>query len=144
MWEPERVGPSSIRARRRRTLGGTTIAFATLLLSQQGYAAQSDPCSAASSVSDVRFALALKDGGAVFHVGEIIPLVLSFTSTARGRYWADVRNYDRSGRLGIETYCVEPEAPDLLCRTSSLGASSAVVWGARGNSMRIHSRLRRN
>jgi hypothetical protein len=85
-----------------------------LLVTNLGRAAQNDPCAAASSVSDVRFALALKDGSAIFHQGEIVPLVLSFTSTAKHRYWADVRNYDRSGRLGIEYYCVEPEAPDPL------------------------------
>ena len=42
--------------------------------------------------------------------GEIVPLVLSFTSSAAERYWADKRDYDRSGRLNIETYCVEPGA----------------------------------
>src|SRR2546426_4132794 len=95
-------------------LSRTTIACAVLLLTKPGWAAQNDPCSAASSVSDVRFALALKDGRAVFQEGEIIPLVLSFTSTTKNRYWADVRNYDRSGRLGTEYYCVEPEPPDPL------------------------------
>jgi hypothetical protein len=30
------------------------------------------------------------------------------------RYSADNRNYDRSGRLSIETYCVEPAARDPL------------------------------
>jgi hypothetical protein len=85
-----------------------------LVLAIQSCAAQSDPCSAASTVRDVRFALALKDGRSVFQEGEIIPLVLSFTSSAKNRYWADDRNYDRSGRLAIECYCVEPEAPDPL------------------------------
>jgi hypothetical protein len=46
--------------------------------------------------------------------GEIIPLALSFTSTTDKRYWADNRSYDRSGRLTIEAYCVEPEARDPL------------------------------
>ena len=92
----------------------TTVAFALLLLTNQAWAAEKEPCSEASSASDVRFALALKDGSAVFLEGETIPLVLSFTSPTKHRYWADVRNYDRSGRLGIEYYCVEPEAPDPL------------------------------
>ena len=34
--------------------------------------------------------------------------------TADKRYWADNRNYDRSGRLNIETCCVGPEARDPL------------------------------
>ncbi|HXJ40111.1 MAG TPA: hypothetical protein VNH18_12610, partial [Bryobacteraceae bacterium] len=83
----------------------TTIAFALLLLTKPGWAAQEDPCSTTSSARDVRLVLALKDGHTVFQEGEIVPLVLSFTSPTKHRYWADVRNYDRSGRLGIEYYC---------------------------------------
>jgi hypothetical protein len=41
---------------------------------------------------------------------------------AKGRYWADVRNYDRSGRLGIEVYCLEPQAPDPLESYFRVGA----------------------
>jgi hypothetical protein len=93
-----------------------------LLLANAGRAAQNDPCAATSSVSDVRLALALKDGIAIFQQGEIVPLMLSFTATAKHRYWADVRNYDRSGRLGIEYYCVEPEAPDPLESYFKVGA----------------------
>jgi hypothetical protein len=76
--------------------------------------AQSDPCSASSSVPGVTFTLAVKDNRSTFQQGEIVPLVLSFTSSAKDRYWADVRNYDRSGRLGIEHYCIQPDAPDPL------------------------------
>src|SRR2546427_2977161 len=92
----------------------TTVAFAVFLLTNPAWAAQEDPCSATSSARDVRLALALKDGRTVFLEGEVVPLVLSFTSPTKHRYWADVRNYDRSGRLGIEYYCVEPESPDPL------------------------------
>jgi hypothetical protein len=66
--------------------------------------------------------LALKDGREVFQEGETIGLVLSFTSTTKNRYWADVRNYDRSGRLEIERYCVEPEGPDPLAAYFRFGA----------------------
>ena len=68
-----------------------------------------DPCSPTSTVTDARVSIAFSDGRTSFREGEIIPLVLSFTSTADKRYWADNRNYDRSGRLNIETYCVEPD-----------------------------------
>lgn len=99
-----------------------TLVFALLLLFKPTWAAEKDPCTATSSVSDVRFALALKDDRAVFQEGEIIPLVLSFTSTTKNRYWADVRNCDRSGRLDIEYYCVEPEVPDPLGSYFKFGA----------------------
>ena len=98
------------------------VRFAAVFLVKAALAAQEDPCAAASSVSDVRFTLALKNGRAVFESGETIPLVLSFTSTAKNRYWADVRNYDRSGRLGTEAYCVTPEAPDPLESYFKVGA----------------------
>jgi len=77
-------------------------------------AAQRDPCSVSASVPDATFTLAIKDNRSDFQQGEIIPLVLSFTSSAKDRYWADVRNYDRSGRLDIERYCIQPDAPDPL------------------------------
>jgi hypothetical protein len=96
-------------------LRARNIALVLLLLAKPASAMeQHDPCSAASSASDVRFTLALRGHGATFQEGEIIPLVLSFTSGTKNRYWADVRNYDRSGRLDIEYYCVDPEAPDPL------------------------------
>jgi hypothetical protein len=90
------------------------IALASLLVALPGWAVQDNPCLAPSSVSDVQVSLAFKGERAVFQEGEIIPLVLSFTSTAKNRYWADVRNYDRSGRLNIDYYCIEPEVPDPL------------------------------
>jgi hypothetical protein len=93
----------------------TAVTSSLLLLTVAAWATQKDPCAATTpSASDVQFTLALKDGNAVFQRGEIVSLVLSFTATTKTRYWADVRNYDRSGRLGIETYCVEPKAPDPL------------------------------
>lgn len=89
-----------------------------LLLVASSLAAQpavrSDPCLASSTASDVTLTLAVKDNRSSFQEGEIIPLVLSFTSSAKDRYWADVRNYDRSGRLSIERYCIQPDAPDPL------------------------------
>lgn len=64
-----------------------TIAFTLLLLAKTAWPADNDPCSVASSVSDVRLSLALKDGRTVFQEGEIVPLLLSFTSTTKNRYW---------------------------------------------------------
>ncbi len=90
------------------------IAAVLLTLAGTALAAPPDPCAAASSVSDVRFTLAVKDRRTVFQEGEIIPLVLSFASTVKNRYWADARTADRSGRLNIELYCVEPAVPDPL------------------------------
>ncbi len=61
--------------------GGTVFVSALLLFAELGWAEEKDPCSAASSVSDVQLTLSLKDGQSVFEQGEIIPLVLTFTAT---------------------------------------------------------------
>jgi hypothetical protein len=68
----------------------TIIALAVLLSAWTGLAAVDDPCEVASSTSDVRFELAVKDGRTTFQEGEIIPLVLSFSSAVKDRYWDDI------------------------------------------------------
>ena len=93
-----------------------------LLVATPCSAASVDLCAAASATSDVKLALAISDGRSSFQQGEIIPLSLKFTSTAKSLYWSDVRNYDRSGRLGIEIYCLEPQAPDPLESYFRVGA----------------------
>src|SRR5256884_70289 len=93
-----------------------------------------DPCSPTSTVTDARVSIAISDGRTSFREGEIIPLGLSFTSTADKRYWADNRNYDRSGRLSIETYCVEPDARDPLADYFRAGA---FMGGGLGNTQQL-------
>jgi hypothetical protein len=89
-------------------------AMALLLFGSAAYASPPDPCSLTSTVKDAQLSIAIPDGRSSFREGEIIPLQLSFTSTADKRYWADDRNYDRSGRLSLEVYCIEPDARDPL------------------------------
>jgi hypothetical protein len=88
-----------------------------------------DPCAAESTTPDVQFTIALKDHAAVFEEGEIIPLALSFTATKKDYYWADVRDYDRSGRLGIEAYCLTPDAVDPIA--SHLGGFGGGLGSTR-------------
>ena len=88
--------------------------IAVLVVGTAAFGSPADPCSLSSAVTDAKVSVAISNGRTSFREGEIIPLVLSFTSTTDKRYWADNRNYDRSGRLNIETYCVEPAAPDPL------------------------------
>ena len=121
----ERTGHTfrrSCNRKGRNLLKIRLIACTLLLVAKPLWGAETDPCSTESSVSDVHFSLALKDGRTVFQEGETIPLVLAFTSTTKNRYWADVRNYDRSGRLEIERYCVEPEGPDPLASYFRFGS----------------------
>jgi hypothetical protein len=97
------------------------IAAAVLLPATVGLAEQEEPCAVESSVPDVQLSLTLKGGQAVFREGEMIPLVLNF-STAVSRYWLNTSSYDRSGRLGIDVYCVEPDGTDPLSTYYKQGA----------------------
>jgi hypothetical protein len=60
--------------------------------------------------------------------------VLSFTSTVDKRYWADNRNYDRSGRLSIDNYCVEPLVRDPL---EDYFRGGAFLGGGLGNEQQL-------
>ncbi|MGJ5817247.1 hypothetical protein [Paludibaculum fermentans] len=97
------------------------LACPVLLLCAPGCLAQDAGCSAASSVSDARFTLSSKEGRTVFQSGEIVALKLSFTASTPHRYWADDRNYDRSGRLSLEAYCLTPDTADPLTSYFSIG-----------------------
>src|SRR5947207_12800947 len=97
-------------------------AIALLFVGKAAFGSPPDPCSLSSTATDATVTIAIPDGRTSFREGEVIPLVLSFTSTADKRYWADNRNYDRSGRLSIEAYCVEPEARDPLADYFRVGA----------------------
>jgi hypothetical protein len=43
-----------------------------------------------------------------FHIGEIIPLQLSFSSSVKDRYQINMAQYDRSGRMNYEHFIISP------------------------------------
>jgi len=43
-----------------------------------------------------------------FHIGEIIPLQLSFSSIIKDRYQINMAQYDRSGRMNYEHFIISP------------------------------------
>jgi hypothetical protein len=106
--------PSSSWSNRWRRPAPPILAVSIWLLCAPGCAARDIQCSAVSSVSDAAFTLALKEGRTIYQAGEIVALKLTFTASTPHRYWAEDRNYDRSGRLGLESYCVEPDTADPL------------------------------
>jgi hypothetical protein len=65
---------------------------------------------ATGTARDVKLTAAFHGGRSTFRVGEVIPLDLSFTSTAPGKYQFDNATYDRSGRLNSETFAIEPKS----------------------------------
>lgn len=93
----------------------TRMAFIAILLAGTTvFGLPPDPCSLSSTATDAKITLAISGGRTSFREGEIIPLTLSFTSTANKRYWGLNSNSDPSGRLNSETYCVQPDASDPL------------------------------
>jgi hypothetical protein len=71
--------------------------------------------------SNVSLTISFADGTSRFHVGEVIPIQLSFSASTPNTYEIEMRNYDRSGRLNIETYHVTPSGRDPLQNYYSIG-----------------------
>jgi hypothetical protein len=65
---------------------------------------------ASTALTDVSFRIRTKNDQAVFQMGEVIPLELSFTSFSPGKYQLNMANYDRSGRMNFERFEVSPQA----------------------------------
>jgi len=80
--------------------------------------------------TNVDLLLTLDNGKSVYSEGEIIPLKLAFTSTAKGKYASSTRTYDRSGRLDLETFCISPDrGRDPLQDYYDSGVFGAFVGG---------------
>jgi hypothetical protein len=54
------------------------------------------------------------EGKTQFHVGELIPIELSLSSSAPDAFDMDTRSYDRSGRLNLEHFHVTPAGRDPM------------------------------
>jgi hypothetical protein len=76
----------------------------------------------AQDESGVSLTVRFAEGSSRFHVGEIIPVELSFKASILDMYDMEMRNYDRSGRLNIEGFHVTPPGRDPLKRYYSTGA----------------------
>src|SRR5438552_655347 len=85
----------------------------------------------AQNESGVSLTIRFADGTSRFHVGEIIPLELSFHASFPDTFDMEMRNYDRSGRLNIEALYVTPPGRDPLERYYSTGA---FIGGGLGGS----------
>jgi hypothetical protein len=83
----------------------------TLLLCETQVRAQGKSATPDSGVSmTIRFA----EGKSSFHVGEIITIEMSFSSSVPDVYNYSTANYDRSGRLDMESFHVTPAGRDPL------------------------------
>ena len=80
--------------------------------------------SALRAQSDPVLTARTKTGETSFHVGERIPLELSFASSSVNRYEINLARHDRSGRLQSERFEVSPQAgcADPLAKYLRTGA----------------------
>ena len=67
-------------------------------------AAQSKP----SLDSNVVLQVTIAGNQQEFHIGETIPLSLSFKTTVKGAYEVNMAQYDRGGRMNYERFVVSP------------------------------------
>src|SRR5260370_12821503 len=75
----------------------------------------------AQQESGVSLTVRFANGTSRFHVGEVIPIELSFKASSPDMYDIEMRNYDRRGRLNIEQFHVTPPGRDPLQRYYSIG-----------------------
>jgi hypothetical protein len=88
----------------------------------------------AQSESGVSLTIRFADGTSRFHVGEIIPVELSFKASIPDMYDMEMRTYDRSGRLDIETFMLCRQAGTHSNATIPRGHLSAAAWEVHANS----------
>jgi hypothetical protein len=94
----------------RRVGSAWLVLFAVTLAASASPQGTPPEGAVAAAPADVQLKVETTDGQTTFHIGEVIPLVLSFTSSSLKTYQIDMASYDRSGRLGYEVYAVEPKA----------------------------------
>ncbi len=80
----------------------SAVAFALFFLAVTA-SAQSVPVPS----RDPQLTVTLRNNQSSFHIGEIIPLDLAFTSSTPNTYQLDMATYDRSGRLNEDQFVVD-------------------------------------
>ena len=87
------------------------ILIALLLLPASavpGYSRHAESDRPSTSPSDVKLTVRVRGDQSVFQIGEVIPLELSFTSSTPNKYRLEMATYDRTGRLNIQSFAVQP------------------------------------
>jgi hypothetical protein len=92
--------------RRRQFL--SIVAFLALTLASSAFAQLPDQQK--PQPSDVSLQVTTGNGTTTFHIGEVIPLELNFTSTSPHLYILNMAGYDRSGRMNHDAFVVMPDA----------------------------------
>jgi hypothetical protein len=77
------------------------------------------------------FKVSLVNNQREFHIGETIPLQLSFSSAVKKQYQINVAQYDRSGRMDYEQFIVSPAkgaVDPLPDHTGSMGGLTSYTF----------------
>ena len=88
---------------------------------------------ARAQLVEPRLVISIQAGQTVFHLGERIPLLMSFTGPQDGSYSMGMRAYDRSGRLTLDSFTVEPAAGARDPLAKYFAFNSGMMGGAGGN-----------
>jgi len=88
--------------------------------------------SAAAEGATPSLSLRVATGQNTFHIGERIPLELSFSSSEDNRYELTMASYDRSGRMNFEDFVVSPKIGWADPLGSYLANRSGLGGGLRG------------
>jgi hypothetical protein len=89
-----------------------------------------------AQLNDASFTIRFPQPVSKFHVGEVIPIELLFSSSIPNTFTMTTRSYDRSGRLNLEQFHVTPEGRDPLHEYYEIGM---FVGGGLGSSLTMTS-----
>jgi hypothetical protein len=63
---------------------------------------------AAYAQNDIRLVIRTLDDKITFRIGEVIPIELDFTTSALGTYSLSIPEWDRSGRIDVDQFDIQP------------------------------------
>ena len=90
------------------------VSAALFIVGIMGIVMMGPPVARGQQDSAATLRIQFASAGSVFQTGEIIPVDLLFSVEGGGTYQMSTRNYDRSGRLNIEQFHVDPPGRDPL------------------------------
>jgi hypothetical protein len=86
-----------------------------------------------NATTDAALSIITRNDQKRFQIGEVIPLVLSFTAETAERFSINLARYDRSGRMGFETFAVNPRSGTVDPLAAYFGASTVLLGGGLTN-----------
>lgn len=111
---------------------GVLVACACLAVLAIGFLCTS--AAHTQQAADVTLTIGFADATNRFHVGQVIPLNLSFSASTPETYKLGTRGYDYSGRVGLDKFHVSPPGRDPLDNYFQGGAPFGFISGGLSGS----------